>query len=251
MKNRKIWTAVAALALLASSAPARAKNFEGELRYRMTSSQSKEPADLSYWIKGDRIRYEWRSESKKGAAAGIIDGRKKKVFVLMPEQKMYMEWPMESMRKEAAEAESGERKRPDLKRTGRTDTILGYRCEEWRLDDEDGSTEIWATRELGSFLGFGSRGREEAPPWEKDAATRGLFPLKVLHHDPKGKETMTMVATKIDKKTVPDSSFAVPAGYKKMEMPNMGDMKSGAKEESKREMKRSMKEMMLRKLKPF
>lgn len=37
---------------------------------------------------------------------------------------------------------------PNVKKTGRTKTIAGYKCEEYKFDDEDTESEVWITRDL-------------------------------------------------------------------------------------------------------
>ncbi len=37
---------------------------------------------------------------------------------------------------------------PNVKKTGRTKTIAGYKCEEYKFDDEDTDSEVWITRDL-------------------------------------------------------------------------------------------------------
>jgi len=37
---------------------------------------------------------------------------------------------------------------PNVKKTGRTKTIAGYKCEEYKFDDEDSESEVWITQDL-------------------------------------------------------------------------------------------------------
>jgi hypothetical protein len=37
---------------------------------------------------------------------------------------------------------------PNVKKTGRTKTIAGYKCEEYKFDDEETESEIWITQDL-------------------------------------------------------------------------------------------------------
>ena len=53
---------------------------------------------------------------------------------------------------------------------------------------------------------------------------KGGFPLRVISHDAKGKETFKMEATKIEPGPLPDSLFVPPASYKRFDMPNMGSL---------------------------
>jgi hypothetical protein len=73
---------------------------------------------------------------------------------------------------------------------------------------------------------FGGRKQSaNAAKWEEALkGSKGGFPLRVISHDAKGKETFRMEAKKIEPGPLPDSLFAPPAGYQKFEMPNMGGL---------------------------
>jgi hypothetical protein len=45
------------------------------------------------------------------------------------------------------------------------------------------------------------------------------FPLRVVMRDPSGAPIVKMEATRIEKKSVPDSELAIPAGYTKTTSP--------------------------------
>lgn len=249
-------TGTVLLLLVGLAAALQAKGFEGELRYELRTPKGKQPTEMTYWVKGDKIRYEWAGKSKKEGAAGIIDGKKRVMVMLLPEQKSYMEWSLDKMKESAEQMQPKEKKKPEFHKTGRKETILGYACEEWLMEHEHGTSEIWATKELGRFMGFGSRGGKDGSSlWETEASAKGLFPLKMVHKDLNGKETSTMTATKAEQKSVPDASFAVPAGYRKMETPDLGamkqSMKQGAKDGAKQEMKKNMKDLLMKSVKPY
>ena len=61
-----------------------------------------------------------------------------------------------------------------------------------------------------AVVGCGGISREEA-----------LFPLKSVEIDGSGKETSRMVVTKIEKKSLDGSLFAIPADYKRVDLPKL------------------------------
>jgi len=99
------------------------------------------------------IRTEVSGEEGMNAAA-IIDTGKQMITVLMPAQSMYMTMPMKQT---IDKATSGKVNRDTaLENTGITKNILGYEYTKYLAKGRDGTTEIWATTELGSFMGLGS-----------------------------------------------------------------------------------------------
>src|SRR5574339_546607 len=64
-----------------------AASFEGKVSFRMTSGRDK-PMDITYNIKGDKIRME--VPDQKGVGGMIMDTSKREMTIMMDEQKRYM-----------------------------------------------------------------------------------------------------------------------------------------------------------------
>jgi hypothetical protein len=45
------------------------------------------------------------------------------------------------------------------------------------------------------------------------------FPMRIVLYDAKGAPLMKMEATRIEKKSIPDAEFQIPAGYTKLASP--------------------------------
>ena len=73
----------------------------------------------------------------------------------------------------------------------------------------------------GNPMGGGRSGGGGGQAWERALAGKELFPLRVVSLDKGGKQTFRMEATAIDRKSLPDSLFAPPAGYQKFDMGGM------------------------------
>ena len=104
---------------------------------------------------------------------------------------------------------------------GRSDKVSGYSCDLWEVVDTTMTTEICVASGL-SMLALGLSGPFSMFAKGDDAWSQVLshgFPLRMVMTDGSGKPLMKMEATRIDKKSVPDSEFAVPAGYTKMPSP--------------------------------
>ena len=208
--------------------------FEGKVTLAMTAEKGR-TMNLDYSIKGQQLRTDMNAEGHQ--MTSIMDMAKLEMLMLMPEQKMYMVMPIKKPIQQAME-HAGEGT-ADVEVTGKTETILGYKCSQILVKDKGTVTEMWAAEGLGAFMGlgqggggnplagmFGGGGKKSAnaAKWEEALKGKGGFPLRVITRDAKGKESFKMEATKIEPGNLPDSLFSPPAGYQKFEMPDIGSM---------------------------
>jgi hypothetical protein len=215
---------VSVVSLLLIPAALVAATFEGKVTMKMTSGRSK-PQDITYSIKGDKVRME--IPEQKGMGGMIMDTTKREMTMIMDEQKMYMVMALPDSAKEAIAKREQE---VTLEKTNETDTILGYKATKYLVKDKDNETEMWLAEGLGTFMGMSSnrnpmaRGGGTPPPaWERALAGKEMFPLRVVGYDkgkPKkgGNEAFKMEVTAINKASLPDSMFTPPAGYQKFDM---------------------------------
>jgi hypothetical protein len=222
------------LGMLVLAAGLCAKDFEGMIRLKMTSpdkpaksSNGDGPMFMNYYMKGGLFRIDMELGNGK-AAESIIDPVKREMIMVMPEQRMYMVMKMPEPQKPAATATATPPSDVEFVRTGETDRILGYKCEKIIVKTKNGEAEIWGAEGLGVFQGM-SRGGPMGRPaqksaWETALGEHGFFPLRMVSRDKSGKEQMRMEAVAIDPKSLPDSLFAPPADFQKLEMPSFGGM---------------------------
>jgi len=217
------------LSALVGAVPAAA--FEGRITLAMTSG--KDSHTITYAIGKEAVRMEMGAEGR--TMATIVSPAKREMIMLMPEEKMYM---VMAFNETADAVKDEDLKQANLERTGRTETILGYACEEFISKDRSSTTEIWVTKELGTFIGasggeggggggimgMGRRNRSAGGKWEAAFKGKPAFPLRVVSRDAKGKEVSRMEATKIEPGSLPASLFQAPAGWERFQMPNLGDL---------------------------
>lgn len=163
-----------------------------------------------------------------------------KITTLVPATKSYMTMDfkaaaedMKAMKREQGEDVS---EFPKLTDTGRQETIAGYTCEHWLMGEKQ-DIDICVAKGLGYF-GMGGQSGGGLGSWQNlmfspkllaQAAAHpewvkflegGAFPLK-LTASKEGDVKMTMEATKIERKGLDDSLFAIPADYKEMKIPTI------------------------------
>lgn len=221
-------------ALLAAVQSYAADAFEGRISLAITADRGR-TSNVDYSIKGQKLRMEMSAEGEM--MIQIIDKTKMEMLMLMPDQQMYMVMPMQKAVEQVVE-QSGANT-ADIEVTGKTETILGYKCSQVLVKDKGTVTEAWMAEGLGAFMGLGGGGSmggggmfgggkaAKASKWEGALKGKGGFPLRVITRDAKGKESFKMEATKIQPGALPDSQFSAPAGYQKFNMPSMGDMFKG------------------------
>jgi hypothetical protein len=199
--------------------------FEGIATYKPLGKDAKEAREMEFMIKGDKFRVDMNSSGHQGSM--IMDNKTKQAITLMPDRKAYlvMKMDMQPKRKKSA---------GKLVKTGKTETIAGYKAEEWAFEGDGQKTSFWGTKELGSWT-FSS-GRGQGPEMEIPKAFKdgGYFPLRMVG------EKGGMEAIKVEKKSLDASLFEIPAGYKKMEM---GAAMGGASPEQSKAMAEQMKNM--------
>jgi hypothetical protein len=217
--RKSSWSLVLGFVLLFTGWAGASGPFEGEVDYQVTTQGGKK-VDLVYLIKGKKIRIQTQAEGHE--ANMIMDLASKKMLMLMPAQKMAMTMDIPNVKKTNASAVG------TFKKTGRTDVILGRKVEEWAYKGKKGHGSFWVTSGLGSFMGLGGKPGEGGEAWLEAIKQKKLFPLKMEYQDDSGKTSMTMIATKLEERSLSEDLFKVPSGYKKVDMGHMFDGASGA-----------------------
>lgn len=210
-------TLISLAGVVAATALLPAQDFEGQIK--MEIREGKKAMPLQYSVKKDRMRMDITADS--ATMTSLIDFQKKEMIMLMPDQNMYMVMPIQEVAEAAVKANQG----TPLEKTSDTETILGYLCTKYVSTERGVTTEIWAAEGIGMFMAANSSGNPMKPAarnkWEQELVDKGAFPLRVVSRNRGGKETSRMEVVAIDKKSLPDSHFAIPAGYQRFEMGGM------------------------------
>ncbi len=191
------------------------KSFEGYVKFisEFADEESEQllKIDMDYYIKKDKFRV----EIKGGEGTSVMLINKDRSVMLMPQANMYMEFPNEIDEPLGNKEDENEFA---AARTGQKKTILGYECELYIFKEEESILEIWATDELGFFM-FAANPMEQSQISNKYFVD-GFFPLQIIIKDKIGTGNGKVEVVKIEKQSVADSMFEIPAGYSKMTMPS-------------------------------
>jgi hypothetical protein len=213
-----------AAALTVAVAARAADAFEGTLHISITSDKGK-TTSMTQTLKGHIMRI----DPEGGRGSVIMDLGNRTMTMLMPDQHKYMTMQLPSVdeARKMADEKSSDRT-PDFEATGKTETILGYKCTEYLVKDGDKVTELWLAPDLGAFNGLMqggggnpfTRSRQTAveAKWEKVFKGKPGYPLRVVTHKGSG-EDFRMEVTQVEKGGVPDYKMRPPADYQEFKMP--------------------------------
>lgn len=191
--------------------------FEGEIDMSMTMAMA--PATgmtTSFEMKGTKMRTETKGVL---ATVSITDAEAKKTWTIDNTARTYTE--IELAKLSSSPATKTAKPTSTARSLGKSDKVAGYSCDLWEVTDATMRVEVCLASGL-SMLALGLSGPFSTLTRGDDAWSEVLshgFPLRIVVNDPSGKPMMKMEATRIEKKSVPDSEFAIPAGYTKLASP--------------------------------
>lgn len=218
MTVRSARVTLAALLAVAASLPAAAvaqSGFEGTVTMRLEQGH-----EMQYSMRGGKIRVDMSGQGQPMAM--IMNPSTHTALMVMPAQQMYMQMSTSNM--EGAIAEH--RDKYELTKSGKSEVVAGHKCEYWHVHEKGGDAgddaDVCVAGDLGKFFAFQNpMHRGVAPAWQSSLGDADGFPLKVVSVKD-GKPVTTLEVTKIEKKSLDPAMFEAPAGYRKMDMPDVG-----------------------------
>lgn len=205
------------VSLLLFTAPLHAAElFEGIVTFKM-GALGKE-TEMKYFMRDSKMRME--IEMAPGMKSiGIADYENQKMYMLVPQARMYSEIPIdnEAIKSEAAK----DMKSAEIIETGETEEILGYTAEKLVSKKGDEKTEIWIAKNFGDFHQADlSRDNPTLLALQKKFQAEKAFPFKIISYSADGKEMFRMQVTNVEKKPLAKELFTVPSDFKKLDLPS-------------------------------
>ncbi len=105
-----------------------------------------------------------------------------------------------------------------LTKTGKTDTVAGYKCEYWDVTSDHREATVCVAEEGASWFHLPLTGIPTERMWMAELMDGKHFPLRVVAYDKAGAETGRLEITKIDKHAVADTQFEYPPTYQVMDL---------------------------------
>jgi hypothetical protein len=101
------------------------------------------------------------------------------------------------------------------------DTVAGMSCEDWELVSAKGRGRVCVSGEEASWLSMPSLGLPTEHLWAKELFDGKHLPLRMVGYDAAGAEENRLEVTKLERKPVPETTFAIPKGYRMMDFSQM------------------------------
>jgi hypothetical protein len=211
------YTVLVATAMLATSVAHAQGSFEGVVTYQITTKNGT-PMTLDYFAKGGKVRMQPHDTSSMGGMFGgmIIDMDAKTRTMIMPTRKMYMTRPIVDAT--ISQHMDSSMRNTKLTKVG-SEVVAGVPCDVYKSNapGRQDSGTVCIAHGMGNFAMFGMGTplgeMEQRIQGLSAAASGGLFPLKWTGTND------SMVATKVERKSLDAALFVPPAGYTQMQMP--------------------------------
>lgn len=214
--------------------------FEGEIDgFTKENKPGQQQVPISLFLKSNKVRFEIPEALSKGAhaAAGgspfgdkgsvIYDGGAKKLWFVDDAKKEAIEidlnnanagktFPGFSGPPTPGHGGSGPSGPPTtVTETGQYDTVAGYKCELWDVKSDHKEGTICVATQGLSWMSIPMTGIPTERAWMLKLFDGNHFPLRFVGYQKDGTtEENRIEVTKIDKKSLPDTQFQVPPGYK-------------------------------------
>ena len=207
------------------------KTFAGTITYDVTLSDKQMQISISSREKLVRQDFVLPADAPpESQTYQIFDYENGNVTTVLPAMKKYMVTNLKTLRDamgQNGEARDDEVRKTldDIKSTNRHETIAGYACEVYTLKSTP-RDEWCITTGLGHFLYFeGATGVNTASPSSVGGGApttslmrtfkNGAVVLRMRMMSRNG-ETMSMIATKVDRMTPPATLFVLPSSFEEM-----------------------------------
>lgn len=210
------------------------------------SSNSNDKPEVQFtkmYFLDDNVRTETISGESNNESA-IIKVKEKKIIVLMDKEKQYMELDFNTL-KQMTDAfskmnpnakndeEKLEKNKSNVKKTGKSQVILGYKCDEYVLDEENTTSTVYICQNFTSFWkiftdianSFETNNNKNVNDWYFSVLGDGGFPFKEIERNKNGDLIFEKEVTKIDKSKPSVQLFAPPKDYKKVSLEDMFNAK--------------------------
>jgi hypothetical protein len=218
------------------------KSFEGEVTMNVSgkgvsggnAASAAKPKTLLFGLKSPKVRIDAGADIAADnpmlaqGAAFIIDPPAKKAYVLVLAQKKAIVLDFDKAKGglklpklggAPSNAPSGPpADPPKIEKTGKTEVIAGFQCEVWKITSKTGRADACLAEGI-KWIDLTDIGLQ-SPEFAAVAAVSDFnhFPLKMVAFDEKNVETSRMEATKIEKKKLDDTRFAVPADFQVVDL---------------------------------
>lgn len=194
-------------------------NFAGSLKFQVTATNDgKTSKGQQMWyfpVGSENIFGIAMNMGQGGNMRGVIDYADKSMIMFMEDQKMVMGIPLDLDKTMKDIQNDPKTKVSAPKKTGKTKTILGYKCDEWITENADYTSSVWVSDKLpinsASFYKIMAQQLAKSTGTPMPTDMKGV-PLEIQATNKKEGDKYSMVCTEVSTKPTKFST----AGYKTM-----------------------------------
>jgi hypothetical protein len=209
--------------------------FEGEID-GFTQKPGAAQTPISLLLKGDKIRFDVPEDmAKRGGqflgekAWGVYDTAGKKMTVVSDAKKTAIVIDLNSGKPVGGFGPPGAHgpgqpagPPPKIVKTGKYEMVAGYKCEDWEITSGQKEGTLCVAEQGVSWLSLPLSVLPSDRAYMAELLDGHHFPLRYISYAKDGAtEEQRIEVTKIDKKSLQDGEFQVPAGYNVMDLDKM------------------------------
>jgi hypothetical protein len=215
--------------------------FEGEIDALVKENKpGATDTALAVFVKSGKLRLDLPEKMAQGAAAMlgpkayvVYDPPAKKIFLVADARKEVIVVDLEKSGEQLKgmkppeaphepRAAAPEKPAPKLTKTGKFETVAGYKCENWDIATDHREGTVCVAQEGVSWFSIPMTGIPTDRAWMFELLDGKHFPLRFVGYDKDGAtETARFEVTKIDKKALPASDFEYPPTYRITDLAQM------------------------------
>lgn len=187
------------------------------------------PVNLALLVRDGKFRVdlpEGLAEAKEiGKAFVLVMPAEKKLYAVLDAKKQAILVDFDKFANQA-KALSAAHPRPnsgvaaDVQKTGKTDTVAGYKCEIWHIVQAKSVADLCIAEQGTSWFHIPLSGVPAEFAWASEITDGKHFPLRLVMSE-NGTEQGRIEVASITKKPLPASEFQVPAGYNVTDLEQM------------------------------
>jgi hypothetical protein len=216
--------------------------FEGEIGLAVKQAKPRPGSEIppiTLQIKGDKVRADippaLQASQPNLKGYGVLNTPEKKLYFVMDDQKQVIVLDLnqagEQMKTVAArrapgmgsgKPENPSKPPPTVTKTGVTDKVAGYGCQNWDVAEEKRKVATVCVADEGaSWFHLPITGIPTEYAWSLELLDGKHFPLRAIGYGEDGAEEERVEVTKIEKKPLAASLFEIPPGYKVFDLMTM------------------------------
>jgi hypothetical protein len=219
-------------------------NFEGEIDlFAKDNKPGAAPTPVAVFVKTGKLRFDVPEKVLAGNGGAnflgpkayvIFDSSAKKLDIVSDAQKQVIVIDLNKSGEQlkgiggggvpsphgGGAAPSG--KPTKITKTGKFDTVAGYKCENWDIAGDQREGTVCVAQEGVSWFSIPMTGIPTEHLWMAELLDGKHFPLRFVGYQKDGTtEESRVEVTKVDKKTLPASQFEYPPSYKVVDLGQM------------------------------